>query len=877
MRSIPAIAACFLIIVAGCGSKRLPVVNAGGPYTGMAGTAVNFAGAASDPQGEALTYSWNFGDNTTGTGVSPSHTYTAPGTYTISLTVTDTSDLTTTSTGKATIAAASLSLTGNGHLAFEAKEPGILQGGAGTANFTLQNKGNTAIQLTLSTSAPADEASHVRLTSPKITLRVEPGTQAPQTIGPSGLLEIAADISNMAGSTAAQFDVFNGNEKLGDIQVVASDAPLNVSIDGPGISNTPLPFTQSCIRTGGKSETKKVSVTLKNGDPITYPLAWTFQVGGMADSGHLVLPANGRSTINLTPQSGAYLFSDFVRPSSQTGQLLLKLDVPAVSAIQPQTTHPLPINLLMQPMGSGLTTLISDGYVAFFLLIGGLLSLAASSFLPNILRKASLRDQLKDLANRTSSVSTRVDSYLRVLLRLERRKIYELLRSTKLMSLSISDSLDEVSSDIDQLSKRLSVAERLDELRSKLEVASATAPPSVTGDVDAKLQAAADQMHSFVLSDENVANANKSLDDASALLASVSDAGAIAKQIAENFTELKTRLSNFSLDYSDLQRALPGVFKILDGKFDDPNNITYPMAYAIDHDIAAIHSALDYVVVRESMPKAASLNCPTPNGTTSARVIDHECELIELLGTMSWQALRDARTLIQEMREGIYEKDVLDEIGRANQAAAVIDTQKPRPYLPVNFTIAFKDPRFNGAAAINRLSSRWEFPGDLTEYGWKVCHFFQGNETEATITGGRKINIKATIQRLKALLEVPVTVPITTPPDTSAAAPPPELPMTSTAVATSATPQKVELNFAIEIQASAPSRGNSRGIAEVLRFLIAFGVALGGLLSGAISQLQKLDLVPATLAIIAAGFTADAVKNLLTQQPKAPSPSKTGS
>jgi PKD repeat protein len=92
-----------------------PVANAGGPYTGMAGIAVSFSGAgSSDPQGEALTYAWNFGDGSTGTGASPSHTYTAPGTYTVMLSVTNTSGLVGGGTSKATIAAApsSVALTG---------------------------------------------------------------------------------------------------------------------------------------------------------------------------------------------------------------------------------------------------------------------------------------------------------------------------------------------------------------------------------------------------------------------------------------------------------------------------------------------------------------------------------------------------------------------------------------------------------------------------------------------------------------------------------------------------------------------------------------------------------------------------------------------
>jgi uncharacterized repeat protein (TIGR01451 family) len=71
-------------------SNQLPVANAGGPYSGVVGTSIQFNGGGSfDPDGMIVSYAWTFGDGGTGSGATPAHTYTAMGNYIASLTVTD--------------------------------------------------------------------------------------------------------------------------------------------------------------------------------------------------------------------------------------------------------------------------------------------------------------------------------------------------------------------------------------------------------------------------------------------------------------------------------------------------------------------------------------------------------------------------------------------------------------------------------------------------------------------------------------------------------------------------------------------------------------------------------------------------------------------
>jgi len=250
-------------------TNHAPIAAPGGPYSGTEGSAVSFDGSASsDSDGDAITYAWNFGDGTNGTGVRPSHAYADNGAYTVTLAVTDQRGLTSApATTTATIANAPPAVTAAAQTA-----------SAGTS-FTF--------------SATFSDAG---VNDGPWSYTIDWGDGSPPTTG--------STTSQSSAITAAHIYVAAGTDS---VQTTVTDKDGGVGSARTAVTVTATNHPPTAVPGGPYSGTEGAAVSLTgngssdpDGDALTY--AWSFGDGGTgtgATPSHTYVD-NGNYVVTLT-------------------------------------------------------------------------------------------------------------------------------------------------------------------------------------------------------------------------------------------------------------------------------------------------------------------------------------------------------------------------------------------------------------------------------------------------------------------------------------------------------------------------------------------------------------------------------------------------
>lgn len=695
----------------------------------------------------------------------------------------------------------------------------ILQGASGSSLVHLENSQSSNVSINLSAGPFVSQTTHGIVSGSVAFGPADGKSPLPKSIARGASVDILGTITNESAVGLSTANLFNAGKCVGLLKVVRYDAPFNFSIEGEGSANSSLRVEDG----------RDVSINLKNNDDLTYPITPSLYLNGeeiAASPATLTVGPNTPMLLRFKASPKWFDWETWFRPKAAALRVVVRPTPSALGDVagdRALTSRFVPLNAQLASFSGTFTEFISSGVVFLVLLLGGLASLATYSFLPNVLTKLSYKKRLRALADATSGVSVKVDSRLRVLLRVERNRLFKLMASASVFSTDPADVFQQVDSGLAALSKRVAIAQRLDELRNQFDLQSSSCPPSVSDKVDECLQQAADQLRSIAITDKITENASLALDSAEETLSTLGKSDVLAREIAVRHTQLLARVATFPSDsLTPFRDALPGVFQVLAATYDDAHPVLPANFMQIDDSIARVNVALDSVYVY------GTTNDPSIQG----RLKKKNDLLMRVLGTRDWRTLRAARDLVQQMRQNIYPEDLIEAL-RAKKARITIDQQVARPYSPLELCICFDVDLYNRAKGLEQLTCTWTFDDGLEERGWTVCHFYQ-EPAERTITA-----------------EIPMGV---------VAAPDQQ-------------PDRAQFSTKLTVRDPTSSFSKQLWIAGGVRFAIAFFLALVGLVGGARDQLAKLDVLPALIAVFLLGFGADTIKNVLAQKNGQPSSS----
>jgi hypothetical protein len=659
---------------------------------------------------------------------------------------------------------------------------------------------------------------------------------------------LKVDVSNFLEAGEAKANLVDETGRtIGELTAVRLQFPFAVKLDTANPEKPELSLTRK------QDET----ITLRNDDAYSYPVLYNFSIDGLPTAeGKIELPPNGTKSFTLKPPDAWFSgpLRGIFKSAEGSGRLTLSYDPATVSQKTFLPTKSIPVTFHLNYWQAWAPEIIGTLILLAVLTLGGLTSLLVSCGIPNKLRQVVMREQVFSLEKRISAISPSVDSRLRVLLRMERKKLEDLLRTKRIWSTQIlrdplllvpewtlpdfADTLADAALDIAKLKTRVDLAEQVDSLRHSLESASDKLPPTIVEQVNSNLQETADSARKSQLIAEEISLAKSLLTKAEALMKGWKQDTSCATTISSRLKRVRVLLGVGTTDANRLEdtevckrfkTSMPTTFKLLDDpNLMDPANIVSDDYKYLDTATAKLALAFEYIRFFQSLPASRQVELD-----------QREKLLLDALAKDSWQSLRFAQTYVREVTSGVYPEHLRTELLAVNgnngdgQVSIELDRQQVKQAEPLELYVQFRNPSLRRVPALDEWTPLWTIKNrapdspELREKWWSVWHYFD----------------KAGEHEIKVYFEDFDGKPIN---DNAGA--------------------KLCVSKTIEVLPNRQSDTRERLRAEILKLGIALFVALVALLGGAQEQLAKLNVLQGLLAVFVMGFSANVVKDLITQK-----------
>jgi hypothetical protein len=459
-------------------------------------------------------------------------------------------------------------------------------------------------------------------------------------------------------------------------------------------------------------------------------------------------------------------------------------------------------------------------WIAIVLAAGAAISIALNVGIPNQMKRNAMWKALREITLKINSLDSIVGSGVLTFLRVERSRLGDRLQSLFWFSPNLAAELPLLQQAADLLNARLAVVNQV--AQALVDLRGASVPPRQLDRVSAQAKSVLDNATRPDLSSVDLASLTVSVAGLQQQIASLGQTdSAFEADLFKTEAALKARIDaarapgeggrgplNPASEWAPFLPELAGLFDGVSGA-----QPAIQVSQYFERDMTAQYSSL----CARYLDARALIGDPARGRQLDAEIVS---KLKPLFEHRAYSNLEKARVLVLSAEQGTLDRQLIDAITASPPKVSVTAMpSRPAQFESVWLEAHFHDPALDVAAARERITCDWVF-GASRQQGWRVSHYFAQ-------AGKLAIHVEFldadhnSIQADGKTVEVPVKLTV-----------------------------------------GKRHRPGHIGLA-LARTGLALLVALLALIGGVQDKIALLSLVPALLAILILGLTADSIKNSL--------------
>lgn len=748
--------------------------------------------------------------------------------------------------------------------------------GAATLNFT--NRSGKSSELSIHPGQVTSSSTGLPVPGAKVLLGPE-GEQplkakyeSSDELAPGQTIALSAAISGILDPGNYSVPLFNGSQPIGKLSM--SGFPFGVHPDAP--ANGAVQVTVAADRS---------YFTLKNDDPLKYPVSWRLSVGTREASGELHLRGSASEAVEITQThcggsgSGAPSclltaggwwprFASLLKDSSEDGRLRIAYG-PKTSIDAPLVPHRVfPVTVVTHYRPAEETSVFSSMILFVFLALGALLSIFANLWIPHNLRRNATCSRLKLLIRSIREISASIPSQARISVEVDVREILSRLQNAGWFYSDFDTVLLDYEAQASALEARVALLQQADEYQQDLEQFSDTnIPPTYIARARRAFEPAMEVFEGTQwtsaqqkLASELVEKFKQQVDALKNVRINGVDEQ-FKSDVAAHLARLKTVFGDTRTGTAkEFEKFLPNIFKRLnDDTLSDKLGLNDYVQ--LDIDVWKLRLVERFVNAYEGATSASWRNKLKDRDGLSDSV--PQGSLLYFLQLNTWDAISCAELLCDEVDQGIFPEDICTALCQQPMQVAIrVRQNEIIANRRADYELCFSNYAFNGATAREEITPIWTFsapgkteasPQEVDPHGARqrsgpikfLNNLFRRNRPGPHSSGKSErgwvgscfvpqlseIHVKVCFENWFGEMKVDGN--------------------------------EAGLEKSFPIQATDDSLVWARFWLEISRSCVALAIPVVGLLAGARDKLLNMDVTAAIVAVFILGFSTDSIKSAL--------------